>query len=620
MVELSIIIPTYNAEPFIFELVERLKPQIINAEIIIVDDGSTKPLDIPGFKVIHKQNGGVSSARNRGLEEAKGKYIAFIDADDLISADYIKLISEKIKENPDAIYLSWETFGGGWNYKCHIKPGEEFPSFNLCVWNRVYKREVIGAVRFNEKKLVAEDAQFIREVKAKRIAYIEKPVYYYRTSPHDSLTQRIAKGHVNMRRIVYHYKHITKDMGWLVEEFKKEYDDAEIVLLTEQNELPELTQYALTMKPATTYGTELRGEPTQYFKQIPKGIKTQVVIYIGNAQEIGGVETWIYNFAAELHKLYDITVCYKDKMWPKQIERLSEYVMVHKLGINPIFCDTVLNMRITDKVPEQIRAKQIIQLCHTCKMKDWKIQSEYHRLIYVSQTAADTFEEKGEVIHNLTHEEAGTEPLILITASRFTFEKGLKRMYSLSSAFKSKGIDILWLVFTNANVDEINGIKRMEPTLNIKPWIKRADYMVQLSDIEAFCYSIVEALEEGTPVLTTPIGVLKELEFEDGRDGYILPFDMQDIDVEKITRERPKPKRKNENAKIIKQWREILGDTKPEETYNTEAPFIKVRALENYTDLELGRYVREGEELTIRRERAKMWMALGKVEFIGGKE
>ena len=57
MVELSIIIPAYNAEPFIFELVERLKPQITNTELIIIDDGSTKPLDIPDVKIIHKQNG-----------------------------------------------------------------------------------------------------------------------------------------------------------------------------------------------------------------------------------------------------------------------------------------------------------------------------------------------------------------------------------------------------------------------------------------------------------------------------------------------------------------------------------------------------------------------------------
>ena len=619
MILLSVIIPAYNAEPYLGELLKTLTAQLEghDVEIIVVDDGSRRPVEkYPGVKIIRKENGGVSTARNRGLEDATGKYIAFIDADDLVAGDYIKQIREKIKEEPDAVYLSWETFGGGWDCKCHLKEGDTFPSFNLCVWNRIYKREAIGNIRFNEKKKVAEDAEFIREVKVEKIAYITKPVYFYRTNQHDSLTQRICKGQVDMRRIVYHYEHITKDMGWLVEEFKKVYDDTEIILLTKQNELPELSQYALIMEPCTVYGTELRGEPTQFYRQIPRGIRTQVVLYIGSAQEIGGVETWMYNFCSHLYKKYDIMVCYKDKMWPKQIERLAELVMVHKLGTQNIFCDTMLNMRITDSIPEQIIAKKVVQVCHTCKMLDWKIQKDYDRLVYVSKTSSRTFTEPGEVIHNLTYHKEQREPLLLITASRFSFEKGINRMYSLAEAFKREGIDILWLVFTNAKVDEINGIKRMEPTMNMRAWIKKADYLVQLSDIEAFCYSIVEALEEGTPVLTTPLEVLKELGFKDKKDGYILPFDMQGINAQEIAEKIPTPKYNNGNEKIIKQWVEILGDTKPEGIYNTEKPFIKVRALEDYTDLELGRYVREGEELTIRRERARMWMALGKVEYI----
>ena len=616
---LTIIIPTYNAEPYINELLQKLTPQLTKeVEVLIIDDGSRPAFEgyYPGTRIIRKKNGGVSSARNKGLEEASGKYIAFIDADDLVADDYLERILEKIKEEPDAIYLSWETFGGGWDYKCHLKEGDTFPSFNLCVWNRVYKRDRIGGVRFNEKKLVAEDAEFIREVKAEKIAYITTPIYFYRTNQHDSLTRRISQGRINMRRIVYNFKHVTKDMDYLINTFKKDYDDAEIILLTEQNDIPELSQYALIMKPGITYGTELRGEPTPLFKQIPKGIKMQVVIYIGNAQEIGGVETWMFNFCAQMKDLYDIMVCYKDKMWPKQIERLAEIVMVHKLGNQNIFCDTVLNMRITDEVPEQIIAKQIIQVCHTCKMKDWKIQKNYDALVYVSKTAADTFEEKGEVIHNLTFKKEQKEPLLLVSASRFTFEKGLWRIQRLAVAFKEAGISILWLIFTNANVDEINGIKRMEPTLDMRAWMKKADYVVQLSDQEAFCYSIVEALEEGTPVITTPIPVLKELGFRDKKDGYIVPFDMQGINAKEIAEKIPKPKHDNQNEEIKKQWQQLLGDTKPTGTYTLDKPFFKVRALENYTDLELGRYVREGEELIIRRERARMWLALGKVEVI----
>ena len=82
--KLSIIIPCYNAEPFIHELLDCLAKQMAKSvEVIVVDDGSRVPFHTDhGFvKVIRKENGGVSSARNMGIENATGEYIAFIDAD-----------------------------------------------------------------------------------------------------------------------------------------------------------------------------------------------------------------------------------------------------------------------------------------------------------------------------------------------------------------------------------------------------------------------------------------------------------------------------------------------------------------------------------------------------------
>ena len=108
--KLSIIIPTYNAEPYIHELLSALTPQITEeTEVIIVDDGSSTPLGIKykWAKVIRQANKGASAARNTGLVKAQGEYIAFIDADDLISHNYISKVLEKIDtEEPDYIYLS----------------------------------------------------------------------------------------------------------------------------------------------------------------------------------------------------------------------------------------------------------------------------------------------------------------------------------------------------------------------------------------------------------------------------------------------------------------------------------------------------------------------------------
>ena len=66
----------------------------------------------------------------------------------------------------------------------------------------------------------------------------------------------------------------------------------------------------------------------------------------------------------------------------------------------------------------------------------------------------------------------------------------------------------------------------MPPTLDIYDYIKDADYLVQLSDSEGFGFSIIESMMLGTPVLTTPIDILEEINFKEGLHGYKLPFDM----------------------------------------------------------------------------------------------
>ena len=218
--KLSIIIPAYNAEPYIEKLITKLHAQVTkDVEVIVVDDGSDFPYlaAYPEIQVIRfEKNRGVSAARNAGLDRAKGEWVAFIDADDLIADDYVKRILAELAYKPDYVYLSWKTFGGGWDYEVILKsPKDKFPPFNLCCWNRVYKRSMIGAVRFNEKKKIAEDAEFIASVKeeGKKKAFIGTPIYFYRTSPRNSLTERFNRGELDMERIVYHLPHLPQGGG-----------------------------------------------------------------------------------------------------------------------------------------------------------------------------------------------------------------------------------------------------------------------------------------------------------------------------------------------------------------------------------------------------------------------
>ena len=211
MVKLSIIIPAYNAEPYISHLINTLKPQITpEVEVIVVDDGSREVFktEHSWVKVIRQDNGGVSKARNRGLEEATGEYIAFIDADDLVSENYISTLFSKMPF--DVLEMSWKSLPGGKQFAYSLT------SDNDCLRNpsavtRAFKRSVIGTIRFNENKQAAEDVEFVREIykTAKQISVAKDYLYFYRTSTPNSLSKRYSSGDTETKRIVYHYKRIT---------------------------------------------------------------------------------------------------------------------------------------------------------------------------------------------------------------------------------------------------------------------------------------------------------------------------------------------------------------------------------------------------------------------------
>lgn len=173
LIKLSIIIPYYDRPKYIKRLLEVLEPQLTNeTELIIVDDCSPIPLDYPCIR-LNENSGGASIPRNVGLDKAKGKYIAFIDSDDLVSDDYISTILKKIKEEWDYCFISWKTSTNTIIIK------DNPPNWNCCVWNCIYKKEIIGNERFNPNLRIAEDYDFNIRVRKGKKANIEKVLYYY---------------------------------------------------------------------------------------------------------------------------------------------------------------------------------------------------------------------------------------------------------------------------------------------------------------------------------------------------------------------------------------------------------------------------------------------------------
>ncbi len=202
----SIIVPVYNVEKYLSRCVDSVLNQTYkNLEIILVDDGSKdgSPQICDGYKnkdsrikVIHKQNGGLSSARNAGLDVAKGDYVAFVDSDDWIETDFIERLRTLIVEtNSDMSACTFcRTKGDVAKRLCFDKDVEfiidkkfDFVfsenSYAGYACNKMFKRDIFEKkkLRFDESIFNGEDFPFVLEYLqyAQKIAFTREDLYYY---------------------------------------------------------------------------------------------------------------------------------------------------------------------------------------------------------------------------------------------------------------------------------------------------------------------------------------------------------------------------------------------------------------------------------------------------------
>lgn len=261
------------------------------------------------------------------------------------------------------------------------------------------------------------------------------------------------------------------------------------------------------------------------------------VFYVSRLLKIGGIETFIYELVKKHHKEFDITVLYNYGD-AKQIERLSKYVKIKKYNGENIKCDKCYffyNYDIIDKVD----GEKIGMINDDFKALGIppKKHDKIDRYIAVSKLVADNFGENAKIIYNPITIEDEKEPLLLVSATRLSGEKGPERIEKLSQILDENDIKYLWLIFTGDSYNFNNeNIVLMKPRLDIRPFIKKADYLVQLSDGEAYCYSIVEALMQNTPIITTNIKILKELGITN-EHGIIVDFDLNNFDVNDLFKE-----------------------------------------------------------------------------------
>lgn len=336
------------------------------------------------------------------------------------------------------------------------------------------------------------------------------------------------------------------------------------------------------------------------------------VFYIPHFNIIGGIETYIYELAKKYSK-YDITVVYNDGDY-KQIARLSKYVRVIKYNGTKIKCKRLFVMYRCNL--DIFEADYIIQITHAdykaqnlTPNKDPRINEHYA----VSKAVAKTYEEisglETQVCYNPLSVDKPKKVLRLISATRLTKEKGKDRMTILANTLTKANIPFLWLVFTNdKNAIDNPNVIYMNPRLDIRNFIAGSDYLVQLSDTEAWSYSVLESLCLGTPVIVTPIPCFEEMGIKSGVNGYVLPFNMKDIPINDIYEKIPKFE-----FKAPKDIYDKLLIKEP----STYDPSKKVDAMciKNYTDLEHNcHYKRNDEVKNITIERYEYLKGLGLVE------
>lgn len=222
----SVIMPIYNVEAFLKCAIDSVLHQDYeNLEIILVDDGST---DNSGnicdeyakkdnrIQVIHKNNGGLSSARNAGLDVFKGKYVYFIDSDDFIAPNAISSALTAMKEDhSDLVIFNYYyvdesnnvmkreldnnikpiwSIDDFWNYISDVS-NTELSIASVVAWNKLYKREIFESLRYLEGR-INEDSFIITDIirQVSKISYINEPLYYYRTRSGSIMSSRGTKG------------------------------------------------------------------------------------------------------------------------------------------------------------------------------------------------------------------------------------------------------------------------------------------------------------------------------------------------------------------------------------------------------------------------------------------
>ena len=211
---ISIIVPIYNVEKYVRKCLDSLKSQTMKEiEVICIDDGSTDrsgeiadeyASDVyPIFHIIHTENRGLSAARNRGIDEARGGWLMFVDSDDWVEREFCEIPYEKALEyGADLVIFrafyerncrrikknNCEIHGLINEYTAHTSGG-------VVAWNKLYEKSLFEKIRYPEARVYEDIAT------THKIVHIAKRIYVLNECLYHQVYRKNSISHINTRKV-----------------------------------------------------------------------------------------------------------------------------------------------------------------------------------------------------------------------------------------------------------------------------------------------------------------------------------------------------------------------------------------------------------------------------------
>ena len=313
----------------------------------------------------------------------------------------------------------------------------------------------------------------------------------------------------------------------------------------------------------------------------PKEIKkhgNDIIVYQTVLFCIGGIEEADYNLAKQF-KDRNITFVFRSAD-SEQMLRIAKYCNCRVDDEKEkLKSDVVILASFDSKeyVKDRIEARKVYQQCHADWLGlksmpmwhgyEWAIPKEVDKVLAVSTTTQNSllhaFKEpiESELVPNILAPADDNEFRVFLTLSRFTKEKGGETIVRMAERFREANKSFIWII---CGTPDTNLLQMFNADKNIiflpasvknQGLIRHADYLVQMSKNESYCYSVHRALEQGTPVIATDIPEMVKI-IKDGENGYLVHQKLDNLDIEKIFNKVPQFVAKQEVVAPV--WDKVL--------------------------------------------------------------